>query len=60
MPSLFNMNVYVVTNIEHGWDCVEKVFSTDQKALDWITEYCKDCNYPEDIFMIHEKVLDED
>ena len=51
-------NVYVVTNAEDGWDCVEKVFSTKEKAQGWV-DWHKDLGYPEDIFVIHEKVLDE-
>jgi hypothetical protein len=43
-PLLFeemNMgNVYVVTNTEHGWDCVEGVFSTEEKARGWIIDRC--------------------
>jgi hypothetical protein len=33
-------NVYVVTNTEHGWDCVEGVFSTEEKARGWIIDRC--------------------
>jgi hypothetical protein len=52
-------NVYVVTNTEHGWDCVEGVFSTEEGAKGWISDWCRDVGDPEDIFVIHEKVLDE-
>ncbi len=54
------MNVYVVTNTERGWDCVEQVFSEKEKAEKWITWWCGQTDDPEDIFMIHERVLDED
>ena len=52
-------NLYVVTNTEHGWDCVEKVFSTKEKAQGWISHWCRQTGDPVDIFVIHEKVLDE-
>lgn len=52
-------NVYVVTNTEHGWDCVEGVFSTEEKARGWIINWCRDVGNPEDIFVIHKKVLDD-
>lgn len=52
-------NIYVVTNTEHGWDCVEKVFSTKEKAYEWVVYWCDVTEYPKDIFIVHEKVLDE-
>jgi len=53
------MNVYVVTNTEHGWDCVERVFSEKEKAEAWIAWWCGRTNDPADIFVIHEQDLDD-
>ena len=32
------MKIYVVTNVENGWDCVVGVFKTREKAIDYLRE----------------------
>ena len=61
------MNIYVVTNVEMGWDCVCGVFSTLDKLIKYFME---GSGYGEDIttldelkgvinecYVIHEEVL---
>lgn len=36
------MKVIVVTNTDHGWDCVEGVFTDIKKAVDYLNEKYND------------------
>lgn len=51
------MTVYVITDVEAGWDCVYGVFYKREDAID----YCKDENgeYDKDesALIIHEKQI---
>lgn len=62
------MIVYVLTNLESGWDCVSGVFADRNDALRYIGQYESCSNYSISMldslyetgdtqFVIHEKVL---
>ena len=59
-----NQEVFVITNHELGWDCVCGVFSTREKALDYLKEISSDIKggrieewADENNYIIHETIL---
>lgn len=44
------MKVFVVTNVEAGWDCIVGVFESEESAQD----LCDECP---DTYIIHETTL---
>lgn len=46
------MNVYVVTGLELGWDCVVAVFSAASSPLEEVKK-----SFPEESYVIHEQKL---
>ena len=62
-----NQKVFVITNPELGWDCVCGVFSTREKALDYLEEIGIDDDLEDGMsfeefieknnFIIHETIL---
>lgn len=45
--------VYVVTNVEHGWDCVMEVFSSEAAAIEYVKWWADYTSSPKDILIIH-------
>lgn len=49
------MKAFVVTHVEHGWDCVLAVFSTAHLAEQYVKGFCEYTETPEDVLVIHEQ-----
>lgn len=59
-----NQEVFVITNPQHGWDCVCGVFSTREKAFEYLKEISSDLKggrieewAEENNYIIHETIL---
>lgn len=51
-------NVYTVTHVEHGWDCILECFSSEEDAKEYVEWYCSDGN-SNDCLIIHKNKLHE-
>jgi hypothetical protein len=49
--------VYVVTNCESGWDCVEGVYTTREKAVAFIKDRYPNDEIEDTMLVIHEERL---
>lgn len=52
-------NVYTVTHVEHGWDCILQCFSSEEDAKEYVDWYCEYCGTPKDCLIIHTNKLHE-
>lgn len=52
-------NVYTVTHVEHGWDCILQCFSCEESAKQFVEWYCADNLTEKDCLIIHTNKLHE-
>lgn len=50
-------NVYTVTHVEHGWDCILQCSSCEESAKQFVEWYCEYCGTPKDVLVIHTNEL---
>ena len=54
--------VYVVTNVEDGWDCVRGVYTTEELAKDYLRQ-CgvseEEIENDESTYIIHKETLND-
>lgn len=45
--------VYVVTNTEHGWDCIMEVFNSEDAAKEYVEWWSEYTAMPKDVLVVH-------